>query len=307
MPRRPAISRIGIHVRALAKEMHRNDRLGPGRDGFFQQAGIQVVSRLFNVHKNRPRPAKADRLGRGHEGAGDGDDLIVRPHPQRQQRKPEGVGPVAHAHGMGRPAIGGKFLFKFGDKRAAGKGARVYHRADGGIQLFADRFVMGFEIKEWNFHRVGFLRLVCLARSPAFSVFLPAVQHADDSGGVSGHDGIGGNIAGDHAARANDRAPAHRDPAQKGRAGPDGGAALHPRRNALPIRLGLQSSAFVGGAGVEIVDEGDVVPHENIVLQNHPFANEGVAGDFAAMADARAFLNLNKGSNLYVIANLAAV
>ncbi len=118
-----------IHVRALAKEMHRDDGLGAGRDGFFQQAGIQVVSRLINVHKNRPRPAKADRLDRGHEGAGNGDDFIVWPHAQRQQRKPEGIGSVAHADGMSRPAIGGKFLFKFGDKRAAGKSARVNHLA----------------------------------------------------------------------------------------------------------------------------------------------------------------------------------
>jgi hypothetical protein len=46
---------------------------------------------------------------------------------------------------------------------------------------------------------------------------------------------------------------------------------------------------------------------EDVIFNDHPFADEGVAGDFAAPADRSVLLNLDKGANLGFVANLASV
>jgi hypothetical protein len=78
-------------------------------------------------------------------------------------------------------------------------------------------------------------------------------------------------------------------------------------RDAFPIGLALQGSIVIGGPGIKVIDKSDIMPDKYIVLQNHAFTDESVAGDFAAGTDAGAFLNLNKGANLHVIPDLAAV
>ena len=125
---------------------------------FSSKAGSIVVGGLFDVHEDRPGAAKADGFGGGHEGVGNGDDFVLGSHSQSQQGKPKGVGAVADAHGVSRAAVGGEFLFKFGDKRAAGKSTGVQDFGNGGIELFADRRMVSVEIKEWYFHgcRMGF-------------------------------------------------------------------------------------------------------------------------------------------------------
>jgi hypothetical protein len=46
---------------------------------------------------------------------------------------------------------------------------------------------------------------------------------------------------------------------------------------------------------------------EDVVFNGHSFANEGVAGDLAAIAYCCVFLDLNKGSYLRVVTDSTAV
>ena len=59
--------------------------------------------------------------------------------------------------------------------------------------------------------------------------------------------------------------------------------------------------------GITVVDERHIVADEHLVLDRHSFANEGVAGDLAAVANPGALLNFHKGPDLHFVANFAAV
>ena len=91
-------------------------------------------------------------------------------------------------------------------------------------------------------------------------------------------------------------------------AGTDGGPALDQcaERISSPPRFATGHPPFVA-RGITVVDESDIVADENFILQSYAFANEGVAGNLAAVADFDSFLNLHKGANLHVIANFATV
>ncbi len=46
---------------------------------------------------------------------------------------------------------------------------------------------------------------------------------------------------------------------------------------------------------------------EDVVLDGHPFTDEGVAGDLAVAADCGVLLDFNEGADLGVVADRAAV
>ena len=46
---------------------------------------------------------------------------------------------------------------------------------------------------------------------------------------------------------------------------------------------------------------------ENVVFQNHAFANKRVAGNFAAVSDFRAFLDFDKSPDFHVVADFTTV
>ncbi len=56
-----------------------------------------------------------------------------------------------------------------------------------------------------------------------------------------------------------------------------------------------------------VIDERHVVADENLVLQRDSFTDEGMAGDFATVADFGAFLDLHKSPNFYVVPDLTTV
>ena len=71
----------------------------------------------------------------------------------------------------------------------------------------------------------------------------------------------------------------------------------------LCLRLSIRSR----GPGVEVVDEGNVVTHKDVVLDGDPLANEGMSGDLAVLSDFGPLLNFHKGHDLRAIADRAAV
>ena len=111
----------------------------------------------------------------------------------------------------------------------------------------------------------------------------------------------------DDASGADDGALADGDFGKDGRAGADGGPFLDQRGLHGPIRLGLQPAVPRGGAGVGVIDESHPMPDEDIILDRHTFADEGVAGDLAVPADGGVFLDFHEGADLGVVADGAAV
>lgn len=124
---------------------------------------------------------------------------------------------------------------------------------------------------------------------------------------VSGDDGVGRDIFGDHAAGADDGAFADGDAAEDGGVGAERSPCFDDRGNDLPVGFGLQAAAVGGGAGVEVVDEHDAVADKDLVLYGDALADEGVALDLAVPADGGVFLDLDKGADLGAVADGAAV
>ena len=142
----------GIHVRDLSEQVNGDDGARARRDGLFQEVGVHRVARGVDIDEHRSRPGVGDRLGGGHERAGDGDDLVPRADPQRQQAEPEGIGAVADADGVRRAAEGGELLLELRDKGAAGERSRVHDFGDRAQELLAQRRVMGAKVQEGDLH-----------------------------------------------------------------------------------------------------------------------------------------------------------
>src|SRR5437879_11699175 len=91
---------------------------------------------------------------------------------------------------------------------------------------------------------------------------------------------------------------ADRDVGKDGCAGADGGPFFHQRRLDDPVTLGLQLTVRRGRARTGVVNERDTMANEDVVLDGDPFADEGMAGDLAVLADRGVFLNVEHGADL---------
>jgi hypothetical protein len=99
---------------------------------------------------------------------------------------------------------------------------------------------------------------------------------------------FGNDSAGAHKGSGSDGDSPHDD-----RPGADGRSAANAGWNALPIRVGLQFSVD-SSVGIEVVDEHHAVADEDFILDRYTFADEGVAGDFAALPDDGILLDFYK-------------
>jgi hypothetical protein len=78
-------------------------------------------------------------------------------------------------------------------------------------------------------------------------------------------------------------------------------------RDASPIRIGLQLTIIIRGAGMEVVDKGDIVPDEDPVFERHAFANEGMARNFATVPDFDALLDFDECADFYAVSNFTTI
>ena len=69
----------------------------------------------------------------------------------------------------------------------------------------------------------------------------------------------------------------------------------------------FQLAVAVGCAWITIVDESDAVPDKDVVFQGHAFTNKRVTRNLAARADSGVLLDLDKRSNLGLVANLTTI
>src|ERR1035437_9011386 len=78
-------------------------------------------------------------------------------------------------------------------------------------------------------------------------------------------------------------------------------------RDASPIRIGLQLPVAIRGTRVEVIGESNIVADEDLIFQNHAFANKSVTRNFATIPDFDAFLNFDKCADFYVISNFTTI
>ena len=97
-----------LHVRALAVEMDRLDRLRAGRDGRFEPGRVEVERARLDVHEDGPRVQARDFTGRREEGKGARDHLVPGADTERHQSDEQGVRPGRDPDGVGGPDLGGE-------------------------------------------------------------------------------------------------------------------------------------------------------------------------------------------------------
>src|SRR3989454_11105979 len=124
---------------------------------------------------------------------------------------------------------------------------------------------------------------------------------------VAGHDGTGRHVAGDDAAGPDDGILPDDHVREDCRPGPDRRAFPHHSFLDLPVLLCLEFPRRSRRPWIGVVDEGDAVANEDVVLDCHAFTDEGVAGNLAPPAHLRILLDLDERPDLRFVADLAAV
>src|SRR5712692_9185027 len=128
-----------------------------------------------------------------------------------------------------------------------------------------------------------------------------------NSCGIPKDNGVRRHVSGNHAACAYDGIFPNRDVRQDRASRPDRSAFLHERLFDLPVCFGLELAAVCGSAGIDVIDESDVVANKNVVFDVYAFTYKGVAGNLAALADFCVLLDFDERADLRLVADFAAV
>jgi hypothetical protein len=143
----------GIHVGRLAVEMHRDNGLGLLRDDRGNERRVDVVGDRVAIDQHRHRAKRGHRERRGDEGVAGHDHFVARADAHRLEGQAQGVEARAHADGVLRPHHPGELALEGVDLRAEDVLAVHDDVADGGLDLIADRRMMGIEInKRYDVH-----------------------------------------------------------------------------------------------------------------------------------------------------------
>src|SRR5204862_1469828 len=105
---------------------------------------------------------------------------------------------------------------------------------------------------------------------------------------------VGWHIFRENASGTDNRKLADGDAAKNRRSRADRRAAFDVDRLTLPFAVTFGHAFIICRAWVTVVDERDAVSDEHLVVDCDSFANEGVARDFAAVANLRALLDFDE-------------
>ena len=138
------------HVRHLAVEMHRQDRLRPGRDRLLELVHVHGEGPGFHVDEHRHRAGVADRGDRRDERKRDGDDLVARSDAGRQEREVKRARARVHPDRLPGAAIGREVALEIGDELAEHELPALEDVDDGSVDLRLDALVLRFQIEKRN-------------------------------------------------------------------------------------------------------------------------------------------------------------
>src|SRR4051812_42847794 len=93
---------------------------------------------------------------------------------------------------------------------------------------------------------------------------------------IPGNDCVVGYVTCNYAAGADYGVFADGDPAQDRRAGPDRRATFDHRFHYAPVGFRLRIAVLVSGAGIFVIDEGNVVADKDVIFDGHTLANKCV-------------------------------
>src|SRR4029077_8568235 len=125
--------------------------------------------------------------------------------------------------------------------------------------------------------------------------------------GISRNNGVCRYVFRHHATCADDCIFSDHYVGKNRRSGTDRRALLYYSLLDPPILLRLQLALGGRGARIGIVDEGDTVADECVVLNRHAFADECMTRNLAVLSHSGVLLNFDERANLRVFTDFAAV
>lgn len=108
----------GVHARALAEKVDRQDGPGARGDGGLELLDIEIEIVGANIDIDGPGAEPGNGAGRREEGKGDGNDLIALADAEGHEGQEQGIGAGGAADGVPDTAIGGRLLLESLDLRA---------------------------------------------------------------------------------------------------------------------------------------------------------------------------------------------
>src|SRR5437867_6634770 len=142
----------GAHVRRLAVQMNRYDRLGVLGDAVFDLLDVDVVSPDIDIDEDRRCAAVDDGFGGGDETVGGNDDFVTFPDLQGLQSKEEGIRAVADADGMTDFAEFRERSLEIFNRGGAGESGAIEDFVPDPAKVFAQETMFGLEFHEGDFH-----------------------------------------------------------------------------------------------------------------------------------------------------------
>src|SRR5208283_3285401 len=132
----------GLHVGAMAVEMHGNDADGARRDGGFDLRGIDIVGDRVGIDEHSFAAGNPDGFGGGEKSVGGGDHFVAGLDTEGEKGEPESVGAGVQADGMLHAKILGQLLFKASESGAHNISLAFHDGMEGVVDFAFDAVVL---------------------------------------------------------------------------------------------------------------------------------------------------------------------
>ena len=142
-----------VHVRRLAKQMHRDDRLGVAGNAPLGGGDVDVEIGVKRVDEHRRRAGAGDRACGCKKRERRAQHLVAGADAQRHQRKQQRVGAGADPNNVPRPNRLGGPILEPGHLRPEDELRRVEHAREGGLQLSGEWLVLCAKIEQRDVDR----------------------------------------------------------------------------------------------------------------------------------------------------------
>ncbi len=150
--REPEPGELGERSRA-SEEVHRHDRLRPGRDPRGDVLRIEVERRRIDVGEHRRRADPRDRLGRRVERERGADDLVAASDLERLEREDERVGAVRDADRVRHSEERRGLVLERLDLRPEDEASGLEDCGEALLELGDQRRVLRLHVDEWDLLR----------------------------------------------------------------------------------------------------------------------------------------------------------
>jgi hypothetical protein len=139
-----------VEIRALTKEMHRDDRLGARRDRAFDFFNVDEHRIVAHIDEYGTRAGQFDCRDGCDRGVRHGNHFVARANAEREERDVNRFGARANADRVFDTDVLGKFFFKRFDLWTENVPAAFQHARDGIVEFGLDGFVLFGEVEERN-------------------------------------------------------------------------------------------------------------------------------------------------------------